>query len=84
MTEQFLNALGLSNDSKCHKTPATSPPLHDAHKDGAERLEKWDYRVVIGMLIHLAKNTHPYIEYAVHQCMRCQLKPKEAHEHAVK
>ena len=83
MIEQVLSVLGLSNDSKCHKTPATSPPLH-AHSDGAERTEKWNYRSVIGMLIYLAKNTRPDIEYAVHQCARFQLNPKKAHENAVK
>lgn len=83
MTEQVLTALGLSNDSKCHKTPATSPPLH-AYLDGAARTEKWNYRSVIGMLIYLAKNTRPDIEYAVHQCARFQLNPKKAHENAVK
>jgi hypothetical protein len=83
MIDQVLKALGLSDDSKCHKTPATSPPLH-AHKDGAERTERWNYKSVIGMLIFLAKNTRPDIEYAVHQCARFQLNPKKAHENAVK
>jgi Reverse transcriptase (RNA-dependent DNA polymerase). len=83
MTDQVLKALGLTNDSKSHKTPATSPLLH-AHPDGAERTENWNYKSVIGMLIYLAKNTRPDIEYAVHQCARFQLNPKKAHENAVK
>ena len=60
-----------------------SPPLH-AHENGAEREEKWSYCSVVGMLIYLARNTHPDIEYVVHQCARFQLNPKKSHENAIK
>ena len=42
------------------------------------------YRSAIGILIYLACNTRPDIEYAVHQCARFQIDPKKAHEIAVK
>ena len=83
LTDTILETLGLEKTSKCHDTPAVNPPLH-AHENGAEREEKWNYRSVIGMLIYLARNTCPDIEYAVHQCARFQLNPKKAHENAVK
>ena len=83
LTQTILDTLGLQDDSKCHDTPAVSPPLH-AHKNGAERKEKWSYRSVIGMLTYLARNTRPDIEYAVHQCARFQINPKLAHENAIK
>ena len=85
LTENITKALGLlSKESKCHDTPAVSPPLH-AYKDvNVERTAKWNYRSVIGMLMYLSRNTRPDIEYAVHQCARYQLDPKPAHDNAVK
>ena len=84
LTQTICETLGLKpKESQGKETPASSPPLH-AHENGAERIEKWNYRSVIGMLIYLARNTRPDIEYAVHQCARFQLNPKRAHESAVK
>ena len=83
LTERFLELVGLNKDSKQHKTPAVSPPLH-AHENGAPRDEKWSYRSAIGMLSYISRNTRPDIEYAVHQCARFQMNPKRAHERAVK
>ena len=84
LIDNILNLLGLvKNVSTKHKTPASSPPLH-SDKDGAEREMKWSYRSAIGMLIYLARNTRPDIEYAVHTCARFQLDPKKSHENAVK
>ena len=82
LIDTVLSTLGLESDSKTF-TPAINPPLH-AHENGAERTEKWSYCSVIGILIYLAQNTRPDIEYVVHQCARFQLNPKKAHENAIK
>ena len=82
LINRVITTLGLDGESKQHKVPAVSRPLH-AHKDGAEREKKWNYRSVIGMLTYISRNTRPDIEYAVHQCARFQLNPKKAHENAV-
>ena len=82
LINRVIEALGLDNQSKQHKTPAVSPPLH-AHKNGAPREKTWNYRSVIGMLTYISRNTRPDIEYAVHQCARFQIDPKKAHENAV-
>ena len=71
LIDTVLNTLGLESDSKTHDMPAINPPLH-AHENGAERTEKWSYCSVIGMLIYLALNLRPDIEYVVHQCARFQ------------
>ena len=85
LTKNITKALGLLlKESKCHDTPAVSPPLH-AYKDiNVKRIAKWNYRSVIGMLMYLSPNTRSDIEYLVHQCARYQLDPKTAHDHAVK
>ena len=82
LINRVIETLGLEKQSKQHKTPAVSPPLH-AHKDGAPREKTWNYRSVIGMLTYISRNTRPDIEYAVHQCARFQINPKKAHENAV-
>jgi hypothetical protein len=83
LIDNILTLLQLKDDSKQHKTPAISPPLH-SDEDGPEREMTWNYRSAIGMLIYLARNTRPDIEYAVHQCARFQINPKKSHENAVK
>jgi hypothetical protein len=82
LINRILDLLGLKEESKQHKTPAVSPPLHD-HENGAPREKTWSYRSAIGMLTYLSRNTRPDIEYAVHQCARFQINPKKAHENAV-
>ena len=47
-------------------TPATIEPLH-TDKHGAPFDEPWQYDSIIGMLMYLTSNTHPYTAYAVHQ-----------------
>ena len=82
LINRVITTLGLDKQSKQHKVPAVSPPLH-AHKDGAAREKTWNYRSIIGMLTYISRNTRPDIEYAVHQCARFQLNPKKAHENSV-
>ena len=37
---------------------------------GAHRKDIWNYASVIGMMMYLASNAHPGIQFAVHQCAR--------------
>ena len=83
LIDRIIATLGLEGESKQHKVPAVSPPLHK-HEEGAPRELSWNYRSVIGMLTYLSRNTRPDLEYAVHQCARFQINPKKAHENAIK
>ena len=64
-------------------TPATQQPLGTNPK-GNSRVESWSYALVIGMLLYVASNTRPDIQFAVHQCVRFTHTPKRSHEEAVK
>ena len=64
-------------------TPATQQPLGTNPK-GKSREESWSYASVIGMLLYVASNTRPDIQFAVHQCARFTHTPKRSHEEAVK
>jgi hypothetical protein len=55
-----------------------------SNKDGAKAPGKFNYRSVIGMLMHLANNTRLYLAYAVNQCARFSNNPKVIHEQAIK
>jgi hypothetical protein len=46
--------------------------------------EEWSYRGVIGKLNFIEKSTRPDIAYAVHQCARFAVDPKNSHATAVK
>jgi hypothetical protein len=46
--------------------------------------KSWSYRAVIGKLNYLEKSTRPDIAYAVHQCARFSIDPREEHGKAVK
>ena len=85
LSETIIKTLGLVRDqSKCHDTPATSPPIHAFANEPDVKDPPWNYRSVIGMLMYLSRNTRPDLEYAVHQCARFQLHPKSQHYAAVK
>ena len=53
-------------------TPTDKLPL-GKDEDGDPYRERWEYRLVVGMMLYLAGSTHPDILYAVHQCARFQL-----------
>jgi len=57
--------------TKCNAKP-TPAALHPLGSDanGACAIESWSYASVIRMLMYLASNSHPDIQYAVHQCAR--------------
>ena len=70
-------------DCNATKTPASTVPLHmDANGERFD--EKWEYSVVVGMLMYLATNSRPDIAYAVNQCARFTHCPRQSHGLAVK
>ena len=46
--------------------------------------EQWSYSSAVGMLLYLASNTRPDIQFAVHQVARFSHNPKHSHAQAVK
>jgi hypothetical protein len=68
---------GKQNKPNVKAVPAnTTVPLTD-HKDSADHNQKeFDYRHVIGKLLHLEKSTRPDISCVVHQCARHCANPK--------
>ena len=46
--------------------------------------EKWDYASAVGMVIFLAGNAHPEIQFAIHQCAQYTFELNKSHEAAAK
>jgi hypothetical protein len=64
-------------------TPADKNPLGPCPDDEPHN-EEWSYASMIGCLYYLANNSHPDIQFAVHQCARYTHCSKKAHSVAVK
>jgi hypothetical protein len=65
---KVLSATGMSN----HNTqglPALSAPL-GTNTGGPRWKDACHYLSVIGMLMYLSSNTHPEIQFTIHQCAR--------------
>ena len=60
---------------------SASVPGANAAILGNVRLDSW---AAVGMLMYLAGNAHPEIQYAVHQCARFTHAPRQSHAVAVK
>ena len=82
LIKRIIAALGLE-DSMPKETPANKEPL-GKDENGAPRLERWNYRSVVGMMMYLATNSRPDIAFAVNQCARHAMNPRRSHEKAVK
>ena len=64
-------------------TLAAKMPL-STNAEGRPFKEKWKYASVVGMLIYLASNTRPDIQFIVHQYARFTHNPKESYREAIK
>ena len=74
IVDQIIKATGMENDNKV-KTPVMMDKLR-ADICGSEwRNDDWSYTSVVGMLLHLAGNTQPDIDFAVHQAARFSHRP---------
>jgi len=56
-------------DCNAKPMPAATHPL-GFDVSGAHTKESWSDALVIGMLMYLASNSHPDIQYAIQQCAR--------------
>ena len=81
----ILNDLHLNkNNANTRKTPSLSTILLHKDANGPPMTNEFNYRSVIGKLNFLEKSTRPDIAYAVHQCARFSVDPKQSHADAVK
>ena len=70
-------------ESNPKDTPCSVQPL-GTDANGKHHFENWDYASAVGMLMHLAGNAYPEIQFAVHQCARFSHAPRHSHAIAVK
>jgi hypothetical protein len=85
LIESIFRDLKLEGDNiKGRQTPALKTRI--LHKDEKGELfnNSFHYRSVIGKLNYLEKSTRPDISYAVHQCARFSLDPRQSHDVAVR
>ena len=87
LMERVFNIVGIdpaSKNVKLHDTPASSDCILDNNPNGKPRLQKWNYRSVVGCLSYIQAIVHPDITIATQQCARFWNDPKQEHEEAVK
>ena len=74
---KFLTTLDMLNCNPS-STPSTAQPL-GTDTNGKRHFENWDYASAVGMLMYLAGNAYPEIQFAVHQCARFCHAPCHSH-----
>jgi hypothetical protein len=85
LIDSMLKDLRLEgDDTKVKDTPARSSTILKSHVNSADFDNNFNYRSVIRKLNYLEKCTRPDILYAVHQCARFMINPKEEHGKAIK
>lgn len=84
LIKSILKDLGLNDKSNLRTTPALSTKILHSHPESPPFNESWSYRMVIGKLNYLEKSSRPDISYAVHQCARFSIDPRQEHAKAVK
>ena len=80
--KKFLTTVGML-DCNAKSTPTSSTPLH-SDADGPWHNETWEYASAVSMLMYLAGNAYPEIQYAMHQCARFSTCPMRIHEIAIR
>jgi hypothetical protein len=84
LIQQIVDELGFNERTVTKDSPAASTVRLHRDVAGKPYGDNWHYRSIIGKLNFLEKSTRPDIAYAVHQCARFCLEPKESHASAVK
>lgn len=82
LIKKFLECVRNANAAR-KPTPAAKIPLY-SDVDGPCHDEHWECTSAIGMLMCLAGNVCPEIQFAVHQCARFTHTPRRSHAIAVK
>ena len=67
LIKKFLECVGCT-DANRMSTPAALQPV-GSDVNGPRHEEEWEYASAVGMLMYLAGNAYPEIQYAVHQCV---------------
>ena len=80
--EKILKSTGMP-DCNTRGSPSISSPLR-TDATGAHRKDSCNYTSVIVMMMYLESNSHPEIQFAVHQCAWFTYFPRGSHEEAVK
>jgi Reverse transcriptase (RNA-dependent DNA polymerase)/GAG-pre-integrase domain len=84
LIQQVLDDLGFNKRTTVKDSPAASTVRLHRDVSGKPYSDNWHYHNIIGKLNFLEKSTRPDIAYAVHQCARFCLEPKESHATAIK
>ena len=84
LIDSILQDLHFQTNTKPKTTPAHTTKLLDHDLDGKPFGGEFHYRRVIGKLNFLEKSTRPDLAYAVHQCARFSINPRESHANAVR
>jgi len=80
LIQNILTYCGMG-DCNSKWMPAATTPLG---MDASTRFNaNWDYATAIGMLLYLLLNSHPDIQYAVHQCACFTHAPHLSHQTAL-
>jgi hypothetical protein len=82
LINKVISYCGMENGTT-RPTPATVEPL-GTDQYGEPFNEEWSYPAVVGMLLYLASNTRPDIQFAVHQVARFTHCPRKSHAQAIK
>ena len=82
LIKKFLDTVGMA-DCNPKRVPCNITPL-GTNANGARHSEGWDYASAIGMLMYLAGNGYPKIQFSVHQCACFTHAPRANHTMAVK
>ena len=82
LIKKFLECVGMT-ECNPNVVPCNIQPLGTDAK-GQSHFEDWDYASAVGMLMYLAGNAYPEIQYAVHQCACFTHAPKHSHTKAAK
>jgi hypothetical protein len=82
LINKIIETAGMT-DCNPNWTPASTAPLGvDPHGEPVDEI--WNYRSIMGMLLHLTTNTRPNLSFAVSQAARLSHNPKKSHATAVK
>jgi hypothetical protein len=84
LIQSVLDDLNFNEQTGTKSTPASLLVKLNQDIHGKAFNEDWSYQSVIGKLNFVEKSTRPDIAYAVHQCARFLMDPKDSHATAVK
>ena len=82
LIKKFLECVKMT-ECNPSATPSLVQPL-GTDANGKHHFENWDCASAVGMLMCLASNAHPKIQYSVHQCTQFTHAPRHSHAEAVK